>query len=82
MASPSVPNHCRRDASTEIVRTKVAHQKSITWKENRSKKNEERRHFGLVDESTTALEERNLPPLNETIENIPEKDTVKPSECS
>ncbi|XP_036603990.1 disks large-associated protein 5 [Trichosurus vulpecula] len=78
MASSSVPNRYRRDASTEMIRTKVAHRKSITWKENRYKKYEQNRHFGLIDVNTTTLEERNVPLLDETIENILEKDTVKP----
>ncbi|XP_072486091.1 disks large-associated protein 5 isoform X2 [Notamacropus eugenii] len=78
MASSSIPNRYRRDASTEMIRTKVAHRKSITWKENRYKKYEQNRHFGLIDVNTTNLEERNLPPLDETVENILEKDTVKP----
>uniref|UniRef100_A0A5F8HFE6 Uncharacterized protein n=1 Tax=Monodelphis domestica TaxID=13616 RepID=A0A5F8HFE6_MONDO len=80
MASLSVPNHYRRDASTEMIRTKVAHRKSITWKENRHKKYEQNRHFGLLDVNTTSLEERNLPQLDETIDNILEKDNVKPSD--
>ncbi|XP_074147075.1 disks large-associated protein 5 isoform X2 [Sminthopsis crassicaudata] len=78
MASSSVPDRYRRDASTEMIRTKVARRKSITWKENRYKKFEQNRHFGLIDVNTTALEDRNLPPLDETIETILEKDTVKP----
>ncbi|XP_051834184.1 disks large-associated protein 5 isoform X1 [Antechinus flavipes] len=78
MASSSVPDRYRRDASTEMIRTKVARRKSVTWKENRHKKFEQNRHFGLIDVNTTALEDRNLPPLDETIENILEKDTVKP----
>ncbi|XP_044517841.1 disks large-associated protein 5 [Gracilinanus agilis] len=79
MASLSVPNHYRRDASTEMIRTKIAHRKSITWKENRHKKYEQKRHFGLLDVNTTTLEERNLPQLDETIDNILEKDNVKPT---
>ncbi|XP_068947909.1 disks large-associated protein 5-like isoform X1 [Petaurus breviceps papuanus] len=78
MASSSVPNRYRRDVSTEMIRIKVARQKSITRKENKYKKYEQNRHFGLIDINTTTLEERNLPPLDETTENIPEKDTVKP----
>ncbi|XP_043842370.1 disks large-associated protein 5 isoform X2 [Dromiciops gliroides] len=78
MASSSVANRYRRDASTEMIRTKVARRKSITWKENRYKKYEQNRHFGLIDVNTTNLEERNLPSLDETAENILEKDTVKP----
>ncbi|XP_074069382.1 disks large-associated protein 5 isoform X2 [Macrotis lagotis] len=77
MASSSVPNRYRRDASTEMIRTKVARRKSVTWKENRYKKYEQNRHFGLIDVNTTALEERSLPPLDETVENMG-KDTVKP----
>uniref|UniRef100_A0A7N4NMH5 Uncharacterized protein n=1 Tax=Sarcophilus harrisii TaxID=9305 RepID=A0A7N4NMH5_SARHA len=80
MASSSVPDRYRRDASTEMIRTKVARRKSVTWKENRYKKFEQNRHFGLIDVNTTALEDRNLPPLDETIENFLEKETVKPSE--
>nr|XP_020846808.1 disks large-associated protein 5 isoform X3 [Phascolarctos cinereus] len=78
MASSSIPIRYRRDTSIEMIRTKVARRKSITWKENRYKKYEQNRHFGLIDVNTTSLEERNLPPLDETVENILEKDTVKP----
>uniref|UniRef100_A0A4X2KCC6 DLG associated protein 5 n=1 Tax=Vombatus ursinus TaxID=29139 RepID=A0A4X2KCC6_VOMUR len=80
MASSSIPNRYRRDTSIEMIRTKVARRKSITWKENRYKKYEQNRQFGLIDVNITSLEERNLPPLDETVENILEKDTVKPSD--
>uniref|UniRef100_K7E5K2 Uncharacterized protein n=1 Tax=Monodelphis domestica TaxID=13616 RepID=K7E5K2_MONDO len=65
------------DANTEMIKTKVAHQKSISGKENRHKKYEHYRHFVLID--VTILEERNLPQLEETNENLQEKDNDMPS---
>ncbi|XP_007473489.1 disks large-associated protein 5-like isoform X1 [Monodelphis domestica] len=77
-----VPTCYKMDASTEMIKIKVAHQKSVSWKENRHKKYEHFRHFPLIDDNATILEKRNLTQLEETNENLQEKDNDMPQSTS
>lgn len=62
-----------------MIRTKIAHRKSLSQKENRHKEYERNRHFGLKDVNIPTLEGRILVELDETSQElIPEKAIVKP----
>nr|XP_045011200.1 disks large-associated protein 5 [Jaculus jaculus]XP_045011201.1 disks large-associated protein 5 [Jaculus jaculus] len=69
----------RKDFSTEMIRTKIAHRKSLSQKENRYKEYERNRHFGLRDVNIPTLEGRVLVDLHETSQDLmPEKANLKP----
>ncbi|KAM6202631.1 disks large-associated protein 5 [Rhynchocyon petersi] len=69
----------RKDLSTDMIRTKIAHRKSLSQKENRHKEYERNRHFGLKDSNIPILESRILSSLDETTQGVfPEKANVKP----
>lgn len=63
-----------------MIRTKIAHRKSLSQKESRYKEYERNRHFGLKDVNIPTLESKILLELDETSQNlVPEKAKVKPS---
>ncbi|KAG8511697.1 Disks large-associated protein 5 [Galemys pyrenaicus] len=71
----------RKDLSSEMIRTKIAHRKSLSQKENRHKEYERNRHFGLKDVNIPILEGRSLLDLNETSQEfIPQKTNSKLSD--
>nr|XP_015309300.1 disks large-associated protein 5 isoform X3 [Macaca fascicularis] len=79
MSSSHFASRHRKDLSTEMIRTKIAHRKSLSQKENRHKEYERNRHFGLKDVNIPTLEGRILVELDETSQElIPEKAIVKP----
>uniref|UniRef100_A0A2K5XXI8 DLG associated protein 5 n=1 Tax=Mandrillus leucophaeus TaxID=9568 RepID=A0A2K5XXI8_MANLE len=79
MSSSHFASRHRKDLSTEMIRTKIAHRKSLSQKENRHKEYERNRHFGLKDVNIPTLEGRILLELDETSQElIPEKAIVKP----
>ncbi|KAF6351115.1 DLG associated protein 5 [Rhinolophus ferrumequinum] len=79
MSSSHFASRHRKDLSTDMIRTKIAHRKSLSQKENRHKEYERNRHFGLKDVNIPTLEGRLLPKLHETSQElIPEKASVKP----
>ncbi|XP_027785365.2 disks large-associated protein 5 isoform X1 [Marmota flaviventris] len=68
MSSSRFASHHRKDLSTEMIRTKIAHRKSLSQKENRHKKYQRNRHIGLKDVE-----------LDETLQElVPEKASTKP----
>nr|XP_012306427.1 disks large-associated protein 5 [Aotus nancymaae]XP_012306429.1 disks large-associated protein 5 [Aotus nancymaae] len=78
MSSHFASRH-RKDLSTEMIRTKIAHRKSLSQKESRHKEYERNRHFGLKDINIPTLEGRILVELDETSQElVPEKANVKP----
>lgn len=80
MSSSHFASRHRKDLSTDMIRTKIAHRKSLSQKENRHKEYERNRHFGLKDVNIPTLEGRLLPKLHETSQEIiPEKASGKPS---
>ncbi|XP_047594705.1 disks large-associated protein 5 [Lutra lutra] len=79
MSSSHFANRHRKDLSIDMIRTKIAHRKSLSQKENRHKEYERNRHFGLKDVNIPTLESRILLELDETCQKlIPEKASVKP----
>ncbi|XP_045422660.1 disks large-associated protein 5 isoform X2 [Lemur catta] len=79
MSSSHFISRHRKDLSTEMIRTKIAHRKSLSQKENRHKEYERNRHFGLKDVNIPTLEGRVLVELDETSQElVPEKANVKP----
>lgn len=69
----------RKDSSTEMVRTNLAHRKSLSQKENRHRVYERNRHFGLKDVNIP-LEGRELGNIHETSQDLsPEKASSKTS---
>ncbi|XP_021565211.1 disks large-associated protein 5 [Carlito syrichta] len=60
MSSSRFATHHRKDLSTEMLRTKIAHRKSLSQKENRHKVYERYRHFGLKDVNIPALREKTV----------------------
>ncbi|KAB1277641.1 Disks large-associated protein 5 [Camelus dromedarius] len=79
MSSSHFANRHRKDLSTDMIRTKIAHRKSLSQKENRHKEYERNRHFGLKDVNIPALEGRILFELDETSQElVPENASVKP----
>uniref|UniRef100_A0A2I3I098 DLG associated protein 5 n=1 Tax=Nomascus leucogenys TaxID=61853 RepID=A0A2I3I098_NOMLE len=79
MSSSHFASRHRKDISTEMIRTKIAHRKSLSQKENRHKEYERNRHFGLKDVNIPTLEGRILVELDETSQElVPEKANVKP----
>ncbi|XP_006864707.1 PREDICTED: disks large-associated protein 5 [Chrysochloris asiatica] len=78
MSSLHFANRHRKDLSTNMIRTKIAHRKSLCQKENRHKEYERNRHVGLKDSNIPILENRILAPLDETSQLVPEKSSVKP----
>lgn len=80
MSSSHFASRHRKDLSTDMIRTKIAHRKSLSQKENRHKEYERNRHFGLKDVNIPTLEGRLLLELDETSQElVPEKGNVKPS---
>jgi disks large-associated protein 5 len=80
MSSSHFVSHHRKDLSTEMIRTKIAHRKSLSQKENRYKEYERNRHFGLKDVNIPTLENSVLVNINETLQDlVPEKANIKPS---
>ncbi|XP_005376807.1 PREDICTED: disks large-associated protein 5 isoform X2 [Chinchilla lanigera] len=78
MASYFVSRH-RKDLSTEMIRTKIAHRKSLSQKENRHKEYERNRHFGLKDVNVPTLQSKAVAELDETAQElVPEKASIKP----
>uniref|UniRef100_A0A8D2AWM2 DLG associated protein 5 n=1 Tax=Sciurus vulgaris TaxID=55149 RepID=A0A8D2AWM2_SCIVU len=79
MSSSRFASHHRKDLSTEMIRTKIAHRKSLSQKENRHKEYQRNRHFGLKDVNIPTLEGKHLVELDETSQElIPEKASTKP----
>ncbi|XP_016000374.2 disks large-associated protein 5 isoform X1 [Rousettus aegyptiacus] len=79
MSSSHFASRHRKDLSTDMIRTKIAHRKSLSQKENRHKEYERNRHFGLKDVNIPTLEGRLLLELDETSQElVPEKANVKP----
>lgn len=69
----------RKDLSTEMIRTSIAHRKSLSQKENRHKVYERNRHFGLRDVNIP-LEGRDLVNIPELPQSLaPEKASTKTS---
>ncbi|XP_028728106.1 disks large-associated protein 5-like [Peromyscus leucopus] len=67
----------RKDLSTEMIRTQIAHRKSLSQKENRHKVYERNRHFGLKDVNIP-LEGRDLVNIHEmSLDLAPEKASTK-----
>ncbi|XP_045756867.1 disks large-associated protein 5 isoform X1 [Mirounga angustirostris] len=79
MSSSHFASRQRKDLSIDMIRTRIAHRKSLSQKENRHKEYERNRHFGLKDVNIPTLESRILLELDETAQKlVPEKDSVKP----
>ncbi|OWK09416.1 DLGAP5 [Cervus elaphus hippelaphus] len=79
MSSSHFASRHRKDLSTDMIRTKIAHRKSLSQKENRHKEYERNRHFGLKDVNIPTLESRSLLELDETFQElVPEKAIIKP----
>uniref|UniRef100_A0A8D1MIG2 DLG associated protein 5 n=1 Tax=Sus scrofa TaxID=9823 RepID=A0A8D1MIG2_PIG len=79
MSSSHFASRHRKDLSTDMIRTKIAHRKSLSQKENRHKEYERNRHFGLKDVNIPTLEGRSILELHETSQElVPEKSGVKP----
>lgn len=79
MSSSHFASRHRKDLSTDMIRTKIAHRKSLSQKENRHKEYERNRHFGLKDVNIPTLESRSLLELDETSQElVPEKASIKP----
>ncbi|KFO29695.1 disks large-associated protein 5 [Fukomys damarensis] len=68
----------RKDLSTEMIRTKIAHRKSLSQKENRYKEYERNRHFGLKDVNIPPLQSKTCVELDETSQELVQKASVKP----
>ncbi|XP_048076111.2 disks large-associated protein 5 [Ursus arctos] len=78
MSSSYFASRHRRDLSVDMIRTRIAHRKSLSQKENRHKEYEQNRHFGLKDVNIPTLESRILLELDETCQKlVPEKASVK-----
>ncbi|XP_029807399.1 disks large-associated protein 5 [Suricata suricatta] len=79
MSSSHFASRHRKDLSIDMIRTKIAHRKSLSQKENRHKEYERNRHFGLKDVNIPTLESRVLLELDETCQKlVPEKASGKP----
>ncbi|KAF0886547.1 disks large-associated protein 5 [Crocuta crocuta] len=79
MSSSLFASRHRKDLSIDMIRTKIAHRKSLSQKENRHKEYERNRHFGLKDVNIPTLESKVLLELDETCQKlVPEKANVKP----
>ncbi|XP_036137201.1 disks large-associated protein 5 isoform X2 [Molossus molossus] len=79
MSSSHFASRRRKDLSTDMIRTKIAHRKSLSQKEHRHKEYERNRQFGLKDVNIPTLEGRSLLELDETSQElVPEKASVKP----
>jgi disks large-associated protein 5 len=62
-----------------MIRTKIAHRKSLSQKANRYKKQKRNRHFGLKDVNIPFLESRVLVNIGETLQDlVPEQPNIKP----
>lgn len=59
----------RKDSSIEMIRTSLAHRKSLSQKENRHRVYERNRHFGLRDVNVP-LEGRDLANIHETSQDL------------
>ncbi|KAM4854088.1 disks large-associated protein 5 isoform 2-T2 [Thomomys bottae] len=67
----------RKDLSTDMIRTKIAHRKSISQKENRHKEYERNRHFGLKDVNIPSLGGRVLANIDETAQDLVPETNIK-----
>nr|XP_042140663.1 disks large-associated protein 5 [Peromyscus maniculatus bairdii]XP_042140664.1 disks large-associated protein 5 [Peromyscus maniculatus bairdii] len=77
MSSSHFASRLRKDLSTEMIRTQIAHRKSLSQKENRHKLYERNRHFGLKDVNIP-LEGRDLVNIHEmSLDLAPEKASTK-----
>ncbi|XP_059130484.1 disks large-associated protein 5 [Peromyscus eremicus] len=77
MSSSHFASRLRKDLSTEMIRTQIAHRKSLSQKENRHKVYERNRHFGLKDVNIP-LEGRDLVNIHEmSLDLAPEKASTK-----
>ncbi|XP_025725783.1 disks large-associated protein 5 isoform X1 [Callorhinus ursinus] len=80
MSSSHFASRHRKDLSIDMIRTRIAHRKSLSQKENRHKEYERNRHFGLKDVNIPTLESRILLELDETSQKfVPEKASIKPT---
>nr|XP_060609468.1 disks large-associated protein 5 isoform X2 [Anolis sagrei ordinatus] len=68
----------KKDLSTETLKTKLAHRKSLLQKESRHKEFNRGRQFGLIDVNTQASRENNFSRLKEMKENHSPKGRAKP----
>lgn len=59
----------RKDSSIEMIRTSLAHRKSLSQKENRHRVYERNRHFGLRDVNVP-LEGRDLVNIHEMSQDL------------
>ncbi|XP_053458512.1 disks large-associated protein 5-like [Nycticebus coucang] len=79
MSSSHFASRFRKDLTTEMIRTKLAHRKSLSQKQNRHKEYEQNRRFGLKDVNIPTLEGRILVELDETSQELAlEKANIKP----
>ncbi|XP_076978687.1 disks large-associated protein 5 isoform X2 [Tamandua tetradactyla] len=78
MTSSNFASRYRKDLSTDMIRTRIAHRKSMSQKENRHKEYERNRHFGLKDINIPILEGRIFAELDASSQElVPEKTSVK-----
>uniref|UniRef100_H0XS42 Uncharacterized protein n=1 Tax=Otolemur garnettii TaxID=30611 RepID=H0XS42_OTOGA len=78
ISSSHFTSWCRKDLRTEMIRTKLAHRKSLSQKQNRHKEYEPNRCFALKDINIPTLESRILIELDETSQVLAlEKANVK-----
>jgi disks large-associated protein 5 len=80
MSSSHFASHRRKDLSSKMIRTNIAHRKSLSWEEKRYKEHEQNRHFGLNDVNLPTLVSIVLVNIDETLQDlVPEKTNTKPS---
>lgn len=80
MSSSHFASRHRKDLSTDMIRTKIAHRKSLSQKENRHKEYRQIDTLVLKDVNIPTLESRSLLELDETSQElVPEKASIKPS---
>ncbi|XP_062824732.1 disks large-associated protein 5 [Anolis carolinensis] len=72
----------KKDLSTETLKTKLVHRKSLHQKESRYKEFNRGRQFGPIDVNTQVSREENLSRLEETKEDHSPKGKAKPNQTS
>ncbi|XP_048218478.1 disks large-associated protein 5 isoform X1 [Perognathus longimembris pacificus] len=77
MSSSRFANRHRKDLSTDMIRTKIAHRKSLSQKENRYKEYERNRHFGLKDVNIPTLGGRVLVSIDESAQDLVPETNIK-----
>ncbi|XP_069845816.1 disks large-associated protein 5-like isoform X2 [Dipodomys merriami] len=77
MSSSRFASRHRKDLSTDMIRTKIAHRKSLSQKENRYKEYERNRHFGLKDVNIPTLGGRVLVNIDETAQDLIPETSIK-----